>query len=183
MANEPAALPSIDGTPAAPPGSTPATPGTQQTVEQARARRDWIIKDSVTRGRYTSGDPAIVAEMRSLNLAISAETAASKLDAVLSGTAALGRHEVIEHGELPTTDLMGAVQGLRQNGLPDEVIRGIIEGEAVSPERHREAEIIKQQLLTDKAWIAAYRDGSRLHAEQLHRVLAVLTAPVIAESK
>jgi hypothetical protein len=127
MADAPAA-PS-PGTPAAPeapafPGSVPATPGTHLTVEEARARRDRIIKDSVTRGRFVQGDPTITAEMRALNLTISEETAGSKLDAVLSGTAALGRHEVIEHGELPTTDLMSAVDGLRKNGLPDEVIRG-----------------------------------------------------------
>jgi hypothetical protein len=186
MANETASA-GVNIAPAAPeapafPGSTPATPsGAQFTVEEARARRDWIIKDSVTRGRYLQGDPAITAEMRALNLTISEENAASKINQVLAGTAPLGRHEVLTGGELPTGDLMDAVQGLRKNGLPDEVIRGIIQGEAVSAERHREAATITEQLLGDKAWCEAYRDGSRLHREQLHRVLAVLNAPISGE--
>ena len=90
---------------------------------------------------------------------------------------------MLAHGELPTVDLMSAVDGLRKNGLPDQVIKEIVEGTPVTAERHREAAIIKQQLLGDKAWCAAYRDGSRLHAEQLHRVLAVLTAPIMERTE
>ena len=78
MANETAApaSPSIDAgsSTAAFPGSTPATPGVQLTAEAARARRDAIIKDPVWRDRYVKGDPALTAEMRALNLAISEES-------------------------------------------------------------------------------------------------------------
>ena len=185
MANETAAPASgHDSTPAAPtapafPGSTPATPGVQLNADAARARRDAIIKDPVWRDRYVKGDPALTAEMRALNLPISEETDGTKVDKILAGTAPLGKMEVLAHGELPTVDLMSAVDGLRKNGLPDQIIKEIVEGTPVTAERHREAAIIKQQLLGDKAWVAAYRDGSRLHAEQLHRVLAVLTAPIM----
>jgi hypothetical protein len=175
--------PSID-TPAAPtapafPGSTPASPGVQLNAEAAKARRDAIIKDPVWRDRYVNGDVGLREEMRALNMAISEEPDGTKVDRILAGTQPLGKMEVLAHGELPTVNLMSAVDGLRQNGLPDQVIKEIIEGTPVTAERHREAAIIKQQLLADKAWVAAYRDGSRLHAEQLHRVLAVLTAPII----
>jgi hypothetical protein len=97
----------------------------QLNADAARARREAIIKDPVWRERYVNGDPALTAEMRALNLQISEETDGTKVDKILAGTAPLGRHEVIAHGELPTVDLMSAVDGLRKAGLPDEVIKGI----------------------------------------------------------
>lgn len=70
---------------------------------------------------------------------------------------------------------------MRKNGLPDQIIKEVVEGTPVTAERHREAATIKEQLLEDKEWCQRYREGSRLHREQLHLVLAVLNAPIIGQ--
>jgi hypothetical protein len=178
--------PGVDTTPEAPafPGSTPASPlGAQMTVDAARARRDAIIKDPVWRDRYVKGDSELAAEMRNLNLVISEQSEGNKLDQVLAGTAPLGKMEVVSGGELPTTSLMQAVEELRKS-LPDEAIKELIEGApGVSQERHDFAARLRAQLLEDREWCGHYRSGNRLYREQMTRINAVLSAPIIAEPK
>jgi hypothetical protein len=89
------------------------------------------------------GDPTITAEMRALNLQIAEESDGSKIDQVLAGVAPLGKMEILANGELPTTAPQSAVDGLRKNGLPDQVIKEIVEGTPVTRESHLEAKIIK----------------------------------------
>jgi hypothetical protein len=116
--------------------------------------------------------------MRTLNMAIAAAPTGDKLGAVLAGTATPGGFETTTGSELPTSDLISAVDGLRKQGHSDEIIRAIVEGEPVTPERHREAEIIRERLLRDKQWLRDYREGHREKVEQMHRINAVLAAPI-----
>jgi hypothetical protein len=108
-------------------------------------------------------------------MTIAEQSEGSRLDAVLSGTAALGRHEVLAHGDLPTTNLMQAVEELRKS-LPDEAIRDLIEGTGVTTERRDFAVRLRTQLLEDREWCAKYRAGSHPHREQMTRINAVISA-------
>lgn len=167
--------------PAAPVDAPLSVPD-QATVEAARVRRDAIIADKNLADKYLKGDVAIVQEMRTLNMVIAEQATPDKLGAVLAGTATPGRFETITGSELPTSDLMSAVESLRKQGHSDHIIREIIEGTPVTPERHREAENLRERLLRDRGWLREYRSGSREHIEQMHTINAVIAAP-IAEAK
>jgi hypothetical protein len=168
--------------PGAAPGAPAPAPSAPTTADAARARRAAIIADPALGEKFRKGDIAINQEMRSLNMAIAAAPTGDRLSAVLAGTATPGGFENVTGLELGTSDLTSAVNGLRGDGFADETIREIIQGTPVSPERHQEAERIRERLLRDLEWLRAYREGSKDHAEQMHRVNAVLAAP-IAETK
>jgi hypothetical protein len=138
--------------------------------------------DKALTEKYRAGDVALNQEMRTLNMAIAAAPTGDKLGAVLAGTATPGRFETVTGSELGTSDLISAVDGLRKDGHSDEIIRAIVEGEPVTPERHREAELVRERLMRDRKWLQDYRAGSSDHVQQMHRINAVLAAP-IAETK
>jgi hypothetical protein len=163
--------------PAPAPAPAPNLPPT--TADAARARRDVIIADPALGEKFRNGDVVLRAEMRTLNMAISAAPPADKLGAVLAGTATPGGFETTTGSELPTSDLISAVDGLRKQGHSDEIIRAILEGEPVTPERHRSAELARERLLRDKQWLRNYREGSSDHRQQLNNINAVLAAPII----
>jgi hypothetical protein len=165
--------------PGAAPGATPAAPAAPTTADAARARRAAIIADPALGEKFRNGDVVLRAEMRTLNMAISAAPTGDKLGAVLAGTATPGGFETVTGSELGTSDLISAVDGLRKQGHSDEIIRAIVEGEPVTPERHREAEIIRERLLRDKQWLRDYREGHREKVQQMHNINAVLAAPII----
>jgi hypothetical protein len=135
--------------------------------------------DKALTEKYRAGDVALNQEMRTLNMAIAAAPAGDKLGAVLAGTATPGRFETVTGSELGTSDLISAVDGLRKDGHSDEIIRAIVEGEPVTAERHREAELIRERLLRDRKWLQDYRAGSSDHVQQMHRINAVLAAPIV----
>ena len=135
--------------------------------------------DKALTEKYRAGDIALNQEMRTLNMAIAEAPTADRLSAVLAGTATPGGFENVTGLELGTSDLTSAVNGLRGDGFADETIREIIQGTPVSPGRHQEAERIRERLLRDREWLRAYREGSKDHAEQMHRVNAVLAAPIV----
>jgi hypothetical protein len=167
-------------TPAAPaPGAPAAAPSAPTTADAARARRSAIIADPALGEKYRKGDIALAQEMRSLNMAIAEAPTGDKLGAVLAGTATPGGFETTTGSELPTSDLISAVDGLRKQGHSDEIIRAIVEGEPVTPERHREAERVRERLLRDREWLRNYRAGSSDHVQQIHNINAVLAAPII----
>ena len=169
----------INITPPAPSATATPTPAPNTTADAAFARRAAIMGDKALTEKYRAGDVALNQEMRTLNMAIAAAPAGDKLGAVLAGTATPGRFETVTGSELGTSDLISSVNGLRGDGLADETIREIIQGTPVSPERHQEAERIRERLLRDREWLRAYREGSKDHAEQIHRVNAVLAAPIV----
>jgi hypothetical protein len=162
--------------PGAPPAPALAPPS---TAEAARARRAAIIADPALGEKFRNGDVVLRAEMRTLNMAISAAPTGDKLGAVLAGTATPGGFETTTGSELPTSDLISAVDGLRKQGHSDEIIRAILEGAPVTPERHREAELMRERLMRDRKWLQDYRAGSSDHVQQMHNINAVLAAPVI----
>ena len=164
--------------PPAPSATATPTPAPNTTADAAFARRAAIMGDKALTEKYRAGDVALNQEMRTLNMAIAAAPAGDKLGAVLAGTATPGRFETVTGSELGTSDLISAVDGLRKDGHSDEIIRAIVEGEPVTPERHREAEIIRERLLRDKQWLRDYREGHREKVEQMHRINAVLAAPI-----
>jgi len=161
------------------PGSTTPAPAAPTTADAARARRAAIIADPALGEKFRKGDIALNQEMRSLNMAIAEAPTGDKLGAVLAGTATPGGFETVTGSELGTSDLMSAVDGLRKQGHTDQIIRAIIEGEPVTAERHREAELTRDRLLRDKKWLQDYRDGSSDHRQQLNNINAVLAAPII----
>ena len=142
------------------------------------AQRTALVADKAFTEKYRAGDVGANQVMRTLNMAIAAAPTGDKLGAVLAGTATPGGFETTTGSELPTSDLISAVDGLRKQGHSDEIIRAIVEGEPVTPERHREAEIIRERLLRDKQWLRDYREGHREKVEQMHRINAVLAAPI-----
>ena len=160
------------------PSATASLPAAPTTAEAARVQRAAHMADKAFTEKYRAGDVALNQEMRTLNMAIAAAPAGDKLGAVLAGTATPGRFETVTGSELGTSDLISAVDGLRKQGHSDEIIRAIVEGEPVTPERHREAEIIRERLLRDKQWLRDYREGHREKVEQMHRINAVLAAPI-----
>jgi hypothetical protein len=166
------------------PGAAPGAPAPSAptTADAARARRAAIIADPALGEKFRKGDIAINQEMRSLNMAIAEAPTGDKLGAVLAGTATPGGFETTTDSELGTSDLMSAVDGLRKQGHSDKIIRAIIEGEPVTAERHREAELARERLMRDRKWLQDYRAGSSDHVQQMHNINAVLAAP-IAETK
>jgi len=162
--------------PGAPPAPTLAPP---TTADAARVRRAAIIADPALGEKFRKGDIALNQEMRSLNMAIAEAPTGDKLGEVLAGTATPGGFETVTGSELGTSDLMSAVDGLRKQGHSDQIIRAIIEGAPVTPERHREAELMRERLMRDRKWLQDYRAGSSDHVQQMHNINAVLAAPVI----
>jgi hypothetical protein len=110
-------------------------------------------------------------------------TPGGRLANALSGPVVPGMIEnTSAENPLTTSELRSAVDGLRKDGHSDEIIRAIVEGEPVTQQRHDDAGRIRERLIRDKTWLREYREGSKDHTEQMHRVNAVLAAP-IAETK
>jgi hypothetical protein len=165
--------------PGAAPGAPAPAPSAPTTADAARARRAAIIADPALGEKFRKGDIALAQEMRSLNMAIAEAATGDKLGAVLAGTATPGGFETTTGSELPTSDLISAVDGLRKQGHSDEIIRAILEGAPVTPERHREAELMRERLMRDRKWLQDYRAGSSDHVQQMHNINAVLAAPIV----
>jgi hypothetical protein len=160
----------------APAATSTSTPN---AVADAIARRDALVKDKAIGAKYRAGDAATIAEVRALNAVVAGQTHAARVERAMAGIAPAGI-ETLGEGELSTSDLASAVDGLRKQGFADETIREIINGTAVTAERHREAENLREKLLRDKAWLREYRTGSREHIEQMHKINAVIAAPIAA---
>jgi hypothetical protein len=143
------------------------------------AQRAAHMADKAFTEKYRAGDVGANQVMRTLNMAIAAAPTGDKLGAVLAGTATPGGFETVNGSELGTSDLMSAVDGLRKQGHSDQIIRAIIEGEPVTPERHRAAELMRERLLRDREWLRNYREGSSDHRQQLNNINAVLAAPIV----
>lgn len=161
------------------PSATASLPAAPTTAEAARAQRAAHMADKAFTEKYRAGDVGANQIMRTLAMAIAAAPTGDKLGAVLAGTATPGRFETVTGSELGTSDLISAVDGLRKDGHSDEIIRAIVEGEPVTAERHREAELIRERLLRDRKWLQDYRAGSSDHVQQMHRINAVLAAPIV----
>jgi hypothetical protein len=161
------------------PGTITPAPAPLTTADAARARRAAIIADPALGEKFRKGDIALAQEMRTLNMAIAEAPTGDKLGAILAGTATPGGFETTTDSELGTSDLMSAVDGLRKQGHSDKIIRAIVEGEPVTAERHREAELARERLLRDREWLRNYREGSSDHRQQLNNINAVLAAPII----
>jgi hypothetical protein len=174
-------VPNINPLPPAPmPPDTPAPAAPQTTADRARLRLNAIINDKEMSAKYRSGDIATVQEVRSLNMVISEQPSADRLGEVIAGTAAPGRVENTDDSNpLTTSELMGAVAGLREQGHMDHIIKEILTGEpGVSEERHNEALRLRTRVLADREWLQKYRAGSGEHRQMMHRLNAVIAAKI-----
>lgn len=160
------------------PGAPAPAPSAPTTAEAAMAQRAAHMADKAFTEKYRAGDVAANQVMRTLNMAIAAAPTGDRLGAVLAGTATPGGFETVTGSELGTSDLMSAVDGLRKDGHSDQIIREIVEGTPVTAERHREAELVRERLMRDRKWLQDYRAGSSDHVAQMHRINAVLAAPI-----
>ncbi|WFU37752.1 hypothetical protein QA640_25155 [Bradyrhizobium sp. CB82] len=68
--------------------------------------------------------------------------------------------------------------GLRDIGLPHEVIRQALAGQPVSREERTAAEQTKIKLMGDPAWVKEYLAGSVPHRQQMTMVNIVVNSPV-----
>jgi len=171
------------GAAAAPVVPTASPPPAPTTPEGARARLKELTADKGWSNKVVAGD-IDARRVRSELVALAASaTPGGRLANALSGTVVPGMIEnTSAENPLTTSELRSAVDGLRKDGHSDEIIRAIVEGEPVTPERHREAELVRERLMRDRKWLQDYRAGSSDHVQQMHRINAVLAAP-IAETK
>jgi hypothetical protein len=149
-------------------------------MAEAHARREAMIADKAAGARYRAGDATIVAEMRALNNFISEQKPEARLDAVMAGIHKSGLIESTSREHPHTSsELASAVDGLRRDGFQDETIKQIIEGAPVTAARHAEAEGLRDRLIKDREWVRRYRSGEVEFVQQMHRINAVLAAPII----
>jgi hypothetical protein len=97
---------------------------------------------------------------------------------VLAGTAERPMIETVTDGQLSTGKLMSAVDGLREVGLSDDVIREAINGGKNSAAIHRATQELKTKLFSDPAWLKRYLDGGAAERKQATLIAIVLNSEV-----
>ena len=146
------------------------------TAAEARARREEIVRTQSD--KYLAGDTATVSEVRALNRFIADQASESRIEAALAG--AVGSREIeqtTDANPLTTGQLASEVANLRKH-YSDDIIKDILSGGTVTPEKHQEAVMARDRLLRDQDWIRQYRAGSQDHVRQFKNIVAVLAAPI-----
>jgi hypothetical protein len=169
-------------TPAAPAPGVPAPAPSPNPVADAITRRDALIADQKWGEKYRAGDLAAKAEMAALNSTISNSTTADRVDNVINGTTTGGEIEFTSpERPLTTSNIRSAAEQFIP-ALGAEAFKDVMLGNSVTAERKAEAANLKKQVMSDREWVRAYREGSEAHRQQMTRINAILVAP-LAEKK
>lgn len=154
----------------------PSTSGGEMTVEQARARRDEMIRTASE--KHLTGDADTRREMHRLNEIIAGGDNSSRLEAALAGVRAADGIETTDDENFLTQSQMASEVRHLQKSYSDETIRDIINGTPVTAEKRREAAIAKERILRDREFMRGYREGHSEKVELVRNIAAVLSAPV-----
>jgi tRNA U34 5-methylaminomethyl-2-thiouridine-forming methyltransferase MnmC len=170
-------------TPAAPASGAPAAAPSPNPVADAITRRNALIADQKFGEKYRAGDLAARQEMAVLNSTITNSSTADRVDNVIRGTATGGTIEITspEH-PLTTSNIRSAAEQFVP-ALGTEAFKDVMLGNSVSAEKKAEATNLKKQLMTDREWLRAYREGSEAHRQQMTRINAILVAPLAEAAK
>jgi hypothetical protein len=169
-------------TPAMPASGAPAAAPSPNPVADAITRRNALIADQKWGEKYRAGDLAAKQEMAVLNSTIRNSSTADRVDNVIRGTATGGTIEITSpERPLTTSNIRSAAEQFIP-ALGSEAFKDVMLGNSVGAEKKAEATNLKKQLMTDREWLRAYREGSVAHREQMTRINAVLAAP-LAEKK
>jgi len=155
-------------------GTPPSDP---KTPAEARARLDALTKNQEWGTKYLSGD--VEARREFVSLTEMAAQAEHRLDNVLAGKAEPQLIELTssEH-PLSTRNLASAVEGLRESGLSDDVIRQAIAGRPVSAEERRAVEQFRAMRLSNGDWAKKLLAGDHDAGRELTLMSIVLSSEV-----
>lgn len=170
-------------TPAMPVSGAPAAAPSPNPVADAITRRAALIADQKWGEKYRAGDLAAKQEMASLQAVITNSSTADRVDNVIRGTATGGEIEITspEH-PLTTSNIRSAAEQFIP-ALGSEAFKDVMLGTPQTAERKAEAANLKKQVMSDREWVRAYREGSVAHREQATRINAVLVAPLSEAAK
>jgi hypothetical protein len=153
----------------------PDKPG---NATEAKARLDHLVRDGEWGKKLEAGDADTNKEFHALTTFAAEAQPADQLDRVLAGTAERPMIETVTDGQLSTGKLMSAVDGLREVGLSDDVIREAINGGKNSAAIHRATQELKTKLFSDPAWLKRYLDGGAAERKQATLIAIVLNSEV-----
>jgi|SRR6185437_128602 len=153
------------------------TPDKPTTPAEAKARLDALSKDPKWRGDYLAGNGEARREFGSLTEMVA--RAESRIDEVMNGTGPAPMMEVTtpEH-PFTTAELRSAVDGLREIGLGDDVIRQVLEDYEVSPEERRAVENLRRDRMADAEWTKKLLAGDHKAKRELTLMSIVLSSKV-----
>ena len=154
-----------------PPSDKPQTPA------EAKAQLDDLSKDKGWADKLMAGD---VAARREFDVLTKMQADADdRLEGVLNGTAQPQMMELTtpEH-PLSTRDLQSGVDGLREAGVREEVIRDFLRGEPVSKETRQLVERFQAKRHGDAEWVKKLLAGDHEANRELTTMSIVLSAPI-----
>jgi hypothetical protein len=169
-------------TSAMPAPGAPAAAPSPNPVADAIAKRDALIADQKWGEKYRAGNLAAKQEMASLQAVITNSSTADRVDNVIRGTATGGAIEITSPERPLTTSNIRSAAEQFVPALGPEAFKDVMLGNSVTAERKAEAANLKKQVMSDREWVRAYREGSEAHRQQMTRINAILVAP-LAEKK
>jgi hypothetical protein len=153
------------------PSATPTTPA------EANARLASLSTNKEWRDKYFGGN--VEARREFSTLTEMAAAADDRIDSVMAGNTEAPLMELTtdEH-PLTTRDLASAVEGLRESGLTDEIIRELFSGRKVSAEEQRLVEQFKVKRTSDAAWRQRLLSGDHEANRELTLMSMILSSEV-----
>lgn len=138
-------------------------PPTFTSVDQAQARlaelkasQDWVAK-------VLSNDPSALREFRAITEMIGKS---DRVDAALAG-------KPILDGELTAHDLVGAIGGLRELGLRDEVVAEALRGSINTADVVRQTRALYQDRMSDPEWTERLLAGGAAEKRE-HALMSII---------
>jgi hypothetical protein len=152
---------------------------TPTNAHEAAAKLDRLAADPEWQQKFNAGDVETRREWREL---VAMKSGRNSIDDVLAGTANPSPFETVTAGEISTQNLMQAVEWLREDGIPDEGIRHVVESlrpGGKSPFTKQDvaaARAWKHRAMQDRAWVERYLNGAPVERHHMTAVNAILVA-------
>ncbi len=155
----------------APPSANPTTP------QEAKLKLESLTQSQEWREQLLSGN--VEARRLFTSLTEMASQATDRLDNVLADKATPQPFEVTTPEQpLSTRDLQSGIDGLRERGLDDDVIREIMGDRVASKAEHNEVREFRRKRMGDAEWRKRLLAGDHEAMRELTLMSAVLSTPV-----
>jgi hypothetical protein len=160
-------------------GAQPAPPEKPSNATEAKARLDHLVRDGEWSKKLDAGDADTHKEFHALTALAADLPAGDRFDAALRGEVPPGLIETTDgSNKLTTHKLASAVEGLREVGLSDDVIRQAVNGGKDDPAVLRALAEFRDKLFGDPAWTKRYLDGGAVERRQATLIAIALNSEV-----
>ena len=151
----------------------PEVTHTDSQIADAVRQREALKASPDFQKRFLAGNAAAVKQMTALNeiIASADNTTLALLGYVPPGHADTGT-------EVGLRDTISAVEGMRAEGLSDDVIRQAIEMPPVSKQERQFAETRKAEMLSNSEWMRRFREGDVVTKREMRLINIILASPV-----